>query len=72
MDAIALAQYGMMAAAQRFESAAVQVADPEGGLDAPAAGELVQAKIQFKAQLAAFRIADEMQRDLLKLQAANS
>ena len=68
MDAIAVARYGMMNAVQRLDSAATKIADPEGGFDAGSAVDLTLAKAQFKAQLATFRIADEMQRALLDLQ----
>lgn len=71
MDAIALAKYGMMTAARRFEQAAATVGDG-GGLDAQGAAELVLSKAQFVAQLATLRVADEMQRALLELQAARA
>ena len=70
MDPIAAARYGMMVAAQRLESAAGQVAL---GVDQPGAVEAVadqlQAKSQFSAQVGTLRIADEMWRALIGLQA---
>jgi hypothetical protein len=69
MDAIAVARYGMLNAVQRFDRAATRIAGPEGGFDAGGAVELTLAKTQFKASIATLRIADEMQRALLDLQA---
>ena len=68
MDAIAVARYGMMNAVQRLDGAVTKIADPDGGFDPSSAVDLTLAKTQFKAQLATFRIADEMQRALLDLQ----
>lgn len=71
MNATAVAQYGMMAASRRFERAAAAVGAADG-LDAQGAGELILSKAQFVAQLATLRVADEMQRALLELQAARA
>jgi len=71
MNPIALASYGMMAAARRFDAAAERVAST-GEPDPASAVDLTQSKTQFKAQLAVFRIADEMQRALLDTQAARA
>jgi len=68
MDAINIARYGMMNAAQRLDSAATKIADPDGGFDPTSAVDLTLAKTQFKANIATIRIADEMQRALLDLQ----
>ena len=74
MDPIVAARYGMMVAAQRFEGAAGRVA-PVGISDSPetadAIAEMLQAKSQFSAHVKTLRIADQMWRALIGLQAQN-
>jgi hypothetical protein len=62
----------MMVAVQRFESAAGRIAQ---GVDAPGSLEVamtdqIQAKTQFSAQTGILRVADDMWRALMDLQAA--
>lgn len=71
MDPIAAARYGMLAASRRFEASAERVA--QVGQDAGVrleeeVVEQITAKHQFSAQVQTVRIADEMWRDLMKLQ----
>lgn len=72
MDPIATARYGLMAASQRFEASAVQIANLGTG-DSVDLGEQVvemtQAKTAFSANLSVIRFAQDMWDDLLNLQA---
>ena len=75
MDPIATARYGMMVASKRFEGAADRVAQ-SGGASAndgvEAVGDMVEAKHQYVAQVRTLRVADEMWRALMDVQAASS
>ncbi len=72
MNPIAVASYGMLAAARRFEASAHRVAamgveGAEVRYEAEAV-EQIAAKHQFTAQLATLRTAEAMWTDLLRLQ----
>jgi len=70
MDPLSIARGGLAAASARFEAAAQRVA--RGGDDADTASavvEQVSAKQQFRANLGVVRIADQMWRALLDIQA---
>lgn len=74
MDPIATARYGMLNATQRMEASANVVAAMGDGPDLDMGHEVVQlgqAKHQFTASVEVVRIAEEMWRDLLDLQARN-
>jgi flagellar basal body rod protein FlgC len=71
MDPISTARYGLMAASQRFESAATHIAGMRGDDSVEVAGEIVdivQAKHAFSANLTVIRFAQDMWDSLLKLQ----
>jgi flagellar basal body rod protein FlgC len=71
MDPISTARYGLMAASQRFESAATQIANmrgDDGGDVTGAVVDMVQAKHAFSANLTVIRFAQDMWDSLLKLQ----
>jgi flagellar basal body rod protein FlgC len=73
MDPIATARYGLMAASNRFEASATQVAGMGAGADSfdPAEPmvEMIQAKHAFSANLTVIRFAQDMWDSLLGLQA---
>lgn len=72
MDPIATARYGLMAASNRFEAAATQVAGMGGGDETidPVAPmvDMIQAKHAFSANLTVIRFAQDMWDSLLNLQ----
>lgn len=71
MDPISTARYGLMAASQRFESAATQIAGMRGDDSGDVTGavvDMVQAKHAFSANLTVIRFAQDMWDSLLKLQ----
>lgn len=70
MDPISVARYGLRAAEMRFTASAERVAANDQSLDL--GGEVVeqlQAKQAFAANLGAIRVADEMWRALMDIQA---
>lgn len=71
MDPIGAARYGMMAASQRFEASATQIAgmraDPGVDLGHEVV-EMVQARHAFSANLSVIRFAQDMWDSLLALQ----
>jgi flagellar hook protein FlgE len=72
MDPLIVARYGLMAAAARFEASAQRTA--QMGADdrvdpAAEAVEQIEAKQQFGANLGVIRVADEMWRALMDIQA---
>ena len=72
MDPIATAQYGMVAAAQRFSQSAAQVARAGGGepVDlAQAVVEMANAQNALKANVEVMRTADEMLGVILNISA---
>ena len=73
MDPIATARYGLMAAAQRFEASATQIAQG-GASDAGDLAEgivgLTEAKTAFKANAMVIRFAEDMWDSLLDIQSA--
>lgn len=72
MDPLSTARYGMMAAESRLAASASRVAAWQGGDDVDLVGETVeqvQAKTQFSANAKVVKIADEMWRSLLDIQA---
>ncbi|HEY3696744.1 flagellar basal body rod C-terminal domain-containing protein [Phenylobacterium sp.] len=74
MDPIAAARYGMMVAAKRFEGAADRIAGTDGASatdDTQAVTDMVQAKHQYVAQVQTLKVADEMWRALIDLQAGS-
>jgi flagellar basal body rod protein FlgC len=76
MDPISTARYGLMAASQRFEASAVQIANMRGPDGTGDAGvdvgqeivEMVQAKHAFSANISVVRFAQDMWDSLLQLQ----
>ncbi len=71
MDPIATARYGLMAASQRFEAAATQIAGMGGGSTVDLGEqivEMVQARQAFSGNLSVIRFAQDMWDSLLKLQ----
>lgn len=73
MDPIATARYGLMAASQRFESSAANVArmgvEGEAPVDlAKETVDMIQAKTAFSANIQVIKFADEMWDSLLQLQ----
>ena len=71
MDPIATARYGLMAASNRFESAASRIAGAPGdaGVDlATEFVEVIQAKQAFSANLSVIRYAQDMWASLLAVQ----
>jgi len=71
MDPIATARYGLMAASNRFESAASRIASAPGdaGVDlATEFVEVIQAKQSFSANLSVVRYAQDMWASLLAVQ----
>ena len=71
MDPIATARYGLMAASNRFESAASRIASAQGdgGVDlATEFVEVIQAKQAFSANLSVIRYAQDMWDSLLAVQ----
>ena len=72
MDPIATARYGLMAAANRFETAASRIAGApgDGGVDlATEFVEVIQARQAFSANLSVIRYAQDMWASLLSVQA---
>ncbi|HEY9219888.1 MAG TPA: hypothetical protein VIO94_17710 [Phenylobacterium sp.] len=72
MDPIATAQYGMMAATQRFEQSAQRVAQAGGGGDVDlveAAVEMAMAKTAVSANAQMMRTAHEMMGVILNISA---
>ena len=71
MDPIATARYGLMAASNRFEASATQIANLRGDPNVDLGAEvvnMVQAKHAFSANLTVIRFAQDMWDSLLKLQ----
>jgi flagellar basal body rod protein FlgC len=71
MDPISTARYGLMAASQRFETSATQIANmrSDDGVDLGAAiVDMTQAKQAFTANLSVIRFAQDMWDSLLQLQ----
>ena len=71
MDPIATARYGLMAASNRFETAASRIAGANGdsGVDlATEFVEVIQAKQAFSANLSVIRYAQDMWASLLAVQ----
>ena len=73
MDPIATARYGLMAASNRFEAAASEVAGMGGGGDKDfdvtgSMVEMIEAKHAFSANIGVIRFAQDMWDSLLKLQ----
>ncbi len=71
MDPIATARYGLMAASNRFETAASRIAGAPGDNDVDIATEFVevlQAKQAFSANLSVIRYAQDMWDSLLAIQ----
>lgn len=72
MDPIATARYGLMAASQRFETAATRIAGMGGGDATVDLGEqmveMVQAKQAFSANISVIRYAQDMWDSLIGLQ----
>lgn len=71
MDPIATARYGLMAASNRFESAASRIAGApgDGGVDlATEFVEVIQARQAFSANLSVIRYAQDMWESLLAVQ----
>lgn len=72
MDPISIARYGMMAATQQLTGSASRIAASgvSGDIDyAAEAGNQIEAKQAFKANADVIKVADEMWRSLLDLQA---
>jgi len=72
MNPIATARYGLMAAEQRFAASASRVArlgDDDSVDLGHEAAEQIQAKTAFSANAQVIRVADQMWRSLLDLQA---
>ena len=71
MNAISIARYGMMAAAQQLNDAAGRVAASGDNLDyAAEAVNVIEAKQAFKANASVIKVADEMWRSLNEIQTA--
>jgi len=71
MDPIATARYGLMAASNRFEASATQIADMRSDNPPDISGavvDMVQAKHAFSANVTVMRFAQDMWDSLLKLQ----
>jgi hypothetical protein len=71
MDPIATARYGLMAASNRFETAATRIvsAPTDPGVDlASEFVEVIQAKHTFSANLSVIRYAQDMWDSLLAIQ----
>jgi len=71
MDPIATARYGLMAATQRFETAAVEVSRMGGDEPVDVEGamvDLIQAKTAFSANLSVIRFSQDMWDSLLDIQ----
>ncbi|MBS0361945.1 MAG: flagellar hook protein FlgE [Proteobacteria bacterium] len=74
MDPISTARYGMMAATAKLAGSASRIATagPSGDVDyAQEAVTQIQASQSFKADVGVIKVADEMWRSLLNLQAVN-
>jgi len=70
MDPLSLARYGMMTAEARLSASAGRIA-ADGDVDyGHEAVEQIQAAQQFKASVGVARVADEMWRALLDVQAS--
>ena len=70
MDPLSIARYGMRAAEMRLNDSATRVA--QGGASLDSAGEVVEqveAKQAFAANVGVAKIADQMWRSLMDLQA---
>lgn len=71
MNPIATAQYGLFAAARRFDAAALRVARMgEAGQDTDLTSDVVdmtESKQAFAANVAVLRVADKMTGDLLNI-----
>jgi flagellar basal body rod protein FlgC len=70
MDPLSIARYGMRAAEMRLNDSASRVA--QGGASLDSAGEVVEqveARHAFAANIGVIKIADEMWRSLMDLQA---
>lgn len=71
MNAISIARYGMLAAAQQLNAAANRIAAGGDGLDyATEAVTIIEAKQAFKANVGVIKVADEMWRSLIEIQTA--
>ncbi len=71
MDPIATARYGLMAATQRFETAAVEVSRMGGDEPVDVEGamvDMIQAKTAFSANLSVIRFSQDMWDSLLDIQ----
>lgn len=71
MDPISTARYGLMAASQRFEASASQIANMRSDESVDVGHEVVEmvrAKHEFTANITVIRFAQDMWDSLLKLQ----
>lgn len=71
MDPIATARYGLMAATQRFETAAVEISRMGGDEPVDVEGamvDMIQSKTAFSANLSVIRFSQDMWDSLLDIQ----